>query len=98
MLAKRINCKVDLTIIIFVSTMIVKFTLHMVETITNRLQELRKSRKITQEDLAQKIGITRQTIIAIEKGNYTPSVLLALKIAGYFKMPVENIFEIHHEN
>lgn len=96
--ARRIDCKVDLTIIIFVSTMIVKLTLHMTEIINNNLQELRKSRKITQEDLAQKIGITRQTIIAIEKGNYTPSVLLALKIAGYFKIPVENIFTIHHEN
>ena len=47
---------------------------------------------VTQEDLAKGIGVTRQTIIAIEKGNYTPSVLLALKISKYFKKPVGDIF------
>lgn len=49
---------------------------------------------MTQEQLASEIGVTRQTIIAIEKGNYTPSVLLALKIAKYFHMSVEKIFKI----
>ncbi len=49
---------------------------------------------MTQEDLARTIGVTRQTIIAIEKGNYTPSVLLALKIAKFFKSSVEKIFRL----
>ena len=49
---------------------------------------------MTQEDLALALGVTRQTIIAMEKGNYTPSVLLALKIARYFKKPVESIFRV----
>lgn len=58
------------------------------------VQQERIKRKITQEELAQAIGVTRQTIIAIEKGNYTPSVALALKIAAYFKTSVEKIFEL----
>lgn len=53
---------------------------------------LRKKHKITQEELASHVGVTRQTIIAIEKGNYVPSVLLALKLADYFQTPVEYIF------
>lgn len=51
-------------------------------------------RRKTQEELGKAVGVTRQTIIAIEKGNYTPSVLLALKIAKYFNTSVENLFTI----
>ncbi len=47
---------------------------------------------MTQEGLAEAIGVTRQTVIAIEKGNYTPSVLLALKIAKFFDKNVEEVF------
>ena len=50
---------------------------------------------LTQEELAQAAGVTRQTIFAIEKGNYTPSVLLALRLARILKHSVEEIF---HEN
>ena len=64
----------------------------MAEKVSNSLSSYRIKKKLTQEELAKILGITRQTIIAIEKGNYTPSVLLALKIAKYFKKPVENIF------
>jgi putative transcriptional regulator len=46
---------------------------------------------------AEAIGVTRQTVIAIEKGNYTPSVMLALKIARFFKKNVEDIFSIAYE-
>lgn len=66
----------------------------MQETVKNKVQKYRKRKKVTQERLADAIGVTRQTIIAIEKGNYTPSVLLAIKIAKYFKKPVEKIFAI----
>lgn len=62
--------------------------------IINSVQKYRVKKKITQEELAKDIGVTRQTIIAIEKGNYTPSILLALKIAKYFKTPVEKLFII----
>ena len=60
--------------------------------LTNNVQEFRNNQKITQEELAKQIGVTRQTIIAIEKGNYTPSVLLALSIAKHFNTNVENLF------
>ncbi|MDP3899634.1 MAG: helix-turn-helix transcriptional regulator [bacterium] len=62
--------------------------------IKNNVYTLRSERGVTQQDFADAIGVTRQTIIAIEKGNYTPSVLLALQIAQYFKKPVEEIFQI----
>jgi len=64
------------------------------ETIENSVITLRTKAKITQEQLAFAIGVTRQTIISIEKGSYTPSLQLALKIAHYFHKPVESIFEI----
>ena len=69
----------------------------MLEHISNEVNKLRTEKCITQEKLAEKVQVSRQTIIAIEKGNYTPSVLLALKIAGFFKMPVENIFKISND-
>lgn len=64
----------------------------MPETVTNKIESLRKERGLTQEALAQAVSVTRQTIIALEKGNYTPSVLLALKIGMFFHVPVEKIF------
>ena len=53
---------------------------------------MRKAATLTQEELAHKVGVTRQTIISLEKGNYVPSVLLALKIAECFGVPVEDVF------
>ncbi len=58
----------------------------------NRVYDLRSKAVMTQSEFAERAGVTRQTIIAIEKGNYTPSVALALKIAKVFKRPVEEIF------
>jgi putative transcriptional regulator len=69
----------------------------MHESIKNEVGKLRMQMGTTQEDLANKVSVSRQTIIALEKGNYTPSILLALKIAGYFKMPVEKVFKISYE-
>jgi len=62
--------------------------------VNNNVQKYRNNYKVTQEDFAKTLGVTRQTIIAIEKGNYTPSVLLALKIAKYFNTTVEKLFTI----
>lgn len=62
--------------------------------IENSVHRLREKKGLTQQELAEAVGVTRQTIIAIEHGNYTPSVLLALKIAKYFKVPVEKVFKI----
>lgn len=64
----------------------------MPEHVTNCLQHYRTERGMTQEELADKAGVTRQTIIAIEKGNYTPSVMLALKLAKTLHKSVEEIF------
>lgn len=66
----------------------------MTEYIENKLQEVRLKKNMTQEELAKKVSVTRQTIIAIEKGNYTPSVLLAIKIAKCFHVSVEQLFYI----
>lgn len=63
----------------------------------NRLEELRKSRGIKQEDLAEALKVSRQTIGSLEKGRYNPSILLAFKIARYFGMTIEEIF-IYEEN
>lgn len=66
----------------------------MSEIVFNSVQEYRKQAGITQEELAAAVGVTRQTVIAIEKGNYTPSIALALKIARHFRAPVERLFTI----
>ncbi|WP_297514863.1 helix-turn-helix transcriptional regulator [Thermococcus sp.] len=58
----------------------------------NRLRELREARGLTQEELAKALGVTRQTIIAIEKGKYDPSLRLAFKIARFFGVKIEDIF------
>lgn len=64
----------------------------MSERVSNSVYELRTKAGLTQEELAERVGITRQTVISIEKGNYTPSVLLALKLAAVFTKHVEQIF------
>jgi putative transcriptional regulator len=69
----------------------------MEEQIKNNVHTLRTKGALTQEELAQKVGVTRQTIIAIEKGNYTPSVLLAIKLAKVFSVSVESLFSITYE-
>jgi putative transcriptional regulator len=58
-----------------------------------RLRYIREERGITQEDLAQAVDVSRQTIISIEKGKYIPSVALALRMARFFKVSVEDIFK-----
>lgn len=58
----------------------------------NRLEELRKSRGIKQEELAAVLEVSRQTIGSLENGRYNPSILLAFKIARYFGMSIEDIF------
>lgn len=64
----------------------------------NRIAQLRKTRKISQAELGSSVGVTRQTITSIETGKYTASLPLAIKIARYFDMPVEEIFEITEED
>ncbi len=69
----------------------------MREHINNKVFEFRKEKDVTQEDLAKSLGVSRQTVIAIEKGNYIPSLLLGLRIAKYFQKPVEEVFQYTYE-
>ena len=59
----------------------------------NHLEELRKQRGIRQEDLAQALGVSRQTVISLEKGKYNPSLALAFKLARYFNLSIEELFD-----
>ena len=63
----------------------------------NRLEEIRTSRGIKQEELASALEVSRQTIGSLENGRYNPSILLAFKIARYFGMTIEDIFIYEEE-
>ena len=63
----------------------------------NKLEALRKEKGIRQEDLAQALGVSRQTVISLEKGKYNPSLALAFRLARYFAMPIEEIFDDRDE-
>jgi putative transcriptional regulator len=63
----------------------------------NSVREMRARFRFTQQDLADKIGVSRQTIGLIEKGDYAPSITLALKISFVFGVPVEQIFHLEGE-
>lgn len=58
----------------------------------NRIKDLRKTRRLTQEELSQLVGVSRQSIVAIETGKYNPSLELAFKIAKQFDCSIEDIF------
>ena len=62
------------------------------ESLTNRIAELRKERRISQAELADAVDVTRQTIISLENGRYNASLLLAHKIAVYFGLTIEDVF------
>ena len=64
---------------------------------TNRIEALRRERGIRQEDLAQALGVSRQTIISLENGKYNPSILLAHAIARLFGTQIEDIFLFEEE-
>lgn len=63
----------------------------------NKLEELRSYAGITQEEFAKKMKVSRQTISALEKGRYNPSIILAFKIAKYFEMAIEDVFVYEEE-
>jgi putative transcriptional regulator len=62
-------------------------------TLQNKVRVLRAMKSLTQEELAKALGVTRQTIIAIENGKYNPSLELAFKIAAYFETSIEETFQ-----
>ncbi len=63
----------------------------------NRIKELRKEQKITQDELAGAVGVTRQTIISLENGKYNASLQLAYRIARYFDLHIEDVFVFEEE-
>lgn len=63
----------------------------------NRLEEIRKQRGMTQEELAAALEVSRQTIGSLENGRYNPSIMLAFKIARFFGMTIEEIFIYEEE-
>ena len=67
------------------------------EALKNRLEELRKERGINQEQLAEVLEVSRQTIGSLENGRYNPSILLAFRISRYFGLPIEDIFIYEEE-
>jgi putative transcriptional regulator len=72
--------------------------IEVTEVMINHIKENRARLNLTQEQLAERVGVTRQTIISIEGGRYVPSSLLALKIARVFERPVEQIFQLKEAN
>lgn len=63
----------------------------------NRIEELRKGRNMTQQHLALKLGVSRQTVISLETGKYNPSLMLAHQIAKLFGLPIEDLFQFEEE-
>ena len=64
------------------------------EKFTNRIRRLRfDNGEMTQQELAERVGVTRQTIIALEAGKYVPSLLLAFRLAAAFSVSVDNVFQ-----
>lgn len=63
------------------------------KVLSNRIRILRAEKKMTQKELAEKIGVSRQTIISTEKGNYTPSLILGFDIANVFNVRIDEVFK-----
>ena len=66
----------------------------MKEGVINQVKKIRLELGLTQEDLAKKVGVSRQSIISIEQGRYIPSLPFALKFAQLFQHPTDNIFQL----
>ena len=66
--------------------------------IINSLHVLRAEKKITQQELAEAIGVTRATVNALEKGHYNPSLELAFRLSLYFEKNIQDIFKIEDNN
>ena len=66
--------------------------------IENKIKQLREHNNLTQQDLAEKVSVSRQTIISLESGRYNPSIFLAYKIAGVFNLTIEDVFIFEKEN
>ncbi|MFT8397765.1 MAG: helix-turn-helix transcriptional regulator [Schleiferilactobacillus harbinensis] len=65
--------------------------------VVNRVAEVRRAQGLTQAELADRVGVTRRTIISLEKGNYTPSLILGLMLADVFDLPVQALFTLKED-
>lgn len=63
----------------------------------NRIRDLREDFNLTQQDLAEKVEVSRQTIISLENGKYNPSIFLAYKISRFFELAIEEVFVFEEE-
>lgn len=70
----------------------------MSEEVFNRIRDYRVERGLTQDELAQAVGVSRQSIISIERGRYTPSLYLALRLAQFFQCSVDELFKPNEED
>jgi putative transcriptional regulator len=68
------------------------------EVVQTRIQEFRRQNKVTQQELADAVNVTRQTIISLESGRYNASLLLAHKLAQFFGTTIENLFLFDEED
>jgi len=70
----------------------------LVLKVSNRIKELRALQNLSQLDLAQMVGVRRETIVFLEKGKYNPSLKLAFDISRIFKLPIEQVFILNDKN
>jgi putative transcriptional regulator len=66
----------------------------MMSELDNNIAKLRSKLKLSQQELADAIGVSRKTVSTVETGRFTPSVVIALKMAKFFEVPVEKVFEL----
>lgn len=76
----------------------VNYTYKVGDYVKTRIQELRKEKKVTQNELADAVNVTRQTIISLENGRYNASLILAHKLAQFFGVSIEEIFIFDRED
>ena len=69
----------------------------MGEDVSNRVKDFRVRQGLTQDELAQAVGVSRQSIISIERGRYTPSLYLALRFAQFFRCSTDELFKLNQE-
>lgn len=93
------SVKISLHSIVFFN---VKISLHLfggvLVRVINHIREIREQKGITQVKMAEDLQVTRQTINAIEKHKYNPSLELALKLVKYFNVPIEELFELEEDD
>ncbi len=70
----------------------------MGEEVINNIKDYRTECRLTQDELAQAVGVSRQSIISIERGRYTPSLFLALRFAKFFQCSVDELFKLNQED